>query len=89
MNLAWTATGDGALRALAGKPHLHTFRSGNGVTDAGIALLHELPVFKTWQGGPEHMALLTRRRRRTYSGCADRSPIAASSICAASTACSR
>jgi hypothetical protein len=58
VNLAWTATGDGALRALAGKPHLHTFRSGNGVTDEGIALLHEWPVFKTWQGGPEHIGLL-------------------------------
>ena len=58
VNLAWTATGDGALRALAGKPHLHTFRSGNGVTDEGIALLHEWPVFKTWQGGKEHLALL-------------------------------
>jgi len=58
VNLAWTATGDGALRALAGRPHLHTFRSGNGVTDAGIALLHEWPVFKTWQGGPEHIPLL-------------------------------
>ena len=30
-----------------------------------------------------------RRRRRTFSGCAARSPIAASSTCAASTACSR
>ena len=58
VNLSWTATGDGALRALAGRPHLHTFRSGNGVTDAGIALLHEWPVFKTWQGGPEHIPLL-------------------------------
>ena len=58
VNLAWTATGDGALRALAGKPHLRTFRSGNGVTDEGIALLQEWPVFKTWQGGKEHLALL-------------------------------
>ncbi len=58
VNLAWTATGDGALRALAGKPHLGTFRSGTGVTDHGLALLHEWPVFKTWQGGPEHIGLL-------------------------------
>ncbi len=58
VNLSWTATGDGALRALAGKPHLRTFRSGNSVTDDGVALLHEWPVFKTWQGGPEHIALL-------------------------------
>ena len=58
VNLSWTATGDGALRALAGMPHLGTFRSGNGVTDHGVALLHEWPVFKTWRGGPERLALL-------------------------------
>ena len=58
VNLAWTYTGDGALRALAGKPHLHSFQSGAGVTDDGIALLHEWPVFKTWQGGEERLELL-------------------------------
>ena len=30
--------------------HLRDFRSGNGVTDAGMARLHDLPVFKTWHG---------------------------------------
>jgi hypothetical protein len=58
VNLAWTHTGDDALRALAGRPHLHTFQSGVGVTDDGIALLHEWPVFKTWQGGEERLDLL-------------------------------
>ena len=50
-------TGDGALRALAGKRHLHS--SSIGLTDAGIPLLHELPVFKTWHGGEAKMALLS------------------------------
>jgi hypothetical protein len=59
VNLSWTGTGDGAIRALAGKRKLHLFRSGNGVTDAGLALIHDLPVFKTWQGGTETMALLS------------------------------
>jgi hypothetical protein len=59
VNLSWTGTGDGAIRALAGKQKLHLFRSGNGVTDAGLALLHDVPVFKTWQGGAETMALLS------------------------------
>lgn len=59
VNLMWTSTGDGAIRALAGKRMLHRFRSGNGVTDSGLALLHELPVFKTWQGGTATMALLS------------------------------
>jgi hypothetical protein len=58
INLSWTRTGDGAIRALAGKARLHDFASGIGVTDAGIALLHELPVFKSWQGGEPKMALL-------------------------------
>lgn len=59
VNLNWTCTGDGAIRALAGKRHLHVFRSGNEVTDEGLALLHDLPVFKTWQGGTATMTLLS------------------------------
>ena len=61
INLSWTRTGDGAIRALAGKVQLHDFASGIGVTDAGIALLHELPVFKSWHGGEPKMALLSYR----------------------------
>jgi Leucine-rich repeat (LRR) protein len=59
VNLAWTATGDGALRALAGKRSLRRLVSGSHVTDAGLPLLHELPVFKTWQGGEAKIALLS------------------------------
>jgi hypothetical protein len=58
VNLAWTATGDGALRDLAGLPRLGTFRSGSAVTDDGLAALHGWPVFKAWQGGAEHIGLL-------------------------------
>jgi len=61
VNLSFTRTGDGALRALAGKEKLHEFTSGNDVTDAGIPLLHELPVFKSWQGGETQVALLSYR----------------------------
>jgi hypothetical protein len=59
VNLSGTRAGDGAIRALEGKRKLRVFRSGNGVTDVGLALLHELPVFKTWQGGETTMALLS------------------------------
>lgn len=59
VNLSWTRTGDGALRALAGKQKLRHLHSGNYVTDAGIPLLHELPVFKSWQGGEPKIALLS------------------------------
>jgi hypothetical protein len=59
VNLSWTHTGDNAIRALARKRKLNHFRSGNGVTDTGLTLLHELPVFKTWHGGDVKMALIS------------------------------
>jgi hypothetical protein len=57
VNLQGTSTGDGALRVLAGKPRLARLLTGNAVTDAGLALLSELPIFKTWQGGEPEMGL--------------------------------
>jgi hypothetical protein len=59
LNLMWTNTGDGAIRALSGKKNLTHFWSGNALTDAGLALLHDLPVFAKWHGGEVHMALLS------------------------------
>ena len=59
VDLTATSCGDGAIRALAGKPKLHELKSGNDVTDAGLAALHEIPVFKTWQGGEARMHLLS------------------------------
>ena len=59
VNLMWTRTGDAAIRALAGNANLHRFESGNGVTDEGLAMLHDLPVFKSWSGGKVEMALLS------------------------------
>jgi len=66
VNLSWTHTGDGAIRALAGKRHLHHFWSGNLVTDAGIAMLHEFPVFKRWHGGAEQMGLTSYNAEPNY-----------------------
>ncbi|MFI5209460.1 MAG: hypothetical protein ACHQ2E_03355, partial [Gemmatimonadales bacterium] len=57
VDLQGTRTGDGALRALAGKAELGQVRIGNQVTDAGLALLHHFPVFKRWQGGEPVMGL--------------------------------
>jgi hypothetical protein len=56
VNLAATGAGDGALRALAGKRKLHHLLIA--LTDAGLPLLHDLPVFKSWQGGEATLALL-------------------------------
>ena len=66
VDLSWTRTGDGALRALAEKRELRELATGDGVTDAGIALLHELPVFKSWHGGEPKMALLSYRAEPNY-----------------------
>ena len=46
VHLMGTPTGDGALRALAGKARLADLRTGKRVTDAGIAAIHELPRFR-------------------------------------------
>ena len=66
VDLSGTTPGDGAIRALAGKGQLCDSRSGNGVTDAGLALLHEFPVFKRWQGGEPPMALSSSTPRPNF-----------------------
>jgi ankyrin repeat protein len=51
VNLMGSPTGDGAIRALEGKPRLRHFSSGRLVTDAGLALLPNFPLLKKWHGG--------------------------------------
>jgi hypothetical protein len=53
---ASTEIGDAAVRALAGKRRLRDLRIA--LTDAGLPLLHELPVFKSWQGGEAELGLV-------------------------------
>jgi len=50
VNLMGTPTGDGTVDALRGKPRLRRFDSGRLVTDAGLVMLREFPMFKTWHG---------------------------------------
>ena len=50
VNLMGTPTGDGAVEALRGKPRLRRLDTGRLVTDSGLAMLHEFPMFKTWHG---------------------------------------
>jgi len=38
----------------------------NGVTDAGLMLLHEIPMFKTWHGGEVRMSLLGYKASPNY-----------------------
>src|SRR5262249_21972320 len=46
VNLMGSPTGDGAIEALQGKPRLRWFSSGRLVTDAGLRLLRNYPMFK-------------------------------------------
>src|SRR4029077_17371692 len=42
--------GDGAIAALGGKPKLRRLKTGRNVTDDGLRLLHQFPLFKEWSG---------------------------------------
>lgn len=53
VNLMHTRTGDGAVRALIGNANLRHFKSGVQLTDSGMALFREFPIFRTWHGGDE------------------------------------
>ncbi|MDX2152610.1 MAG: hypothetical protein SFV54_17855 [Bryobacteraceae bacterium] len=66
VELLGSTTGDAAILALAGKPNLRHLRSGNQVTDAGLALLHEIPAFKTWRGLEPKFALMEFDAEPTY-----------------------
>jgi len=58
VDLMGTPTGDGAVNALRGKRTLRSFKTGRLVTDRGIPLLHDFPVFKSWQGGEVKYGLM-------------------------------
>ena len=59
VNLMGTPTGDGAISALTGKRHLRHVATGTLVTDAGMALFHQFPAFKAWQGGEIEYGLMS------------------------------
>jgi len=59
VDLLGTPTGDGAIRALAGKSRLRRLKTGRLVSDVGLPQLHDFPVFKTWQGGEMKYSLMS------------------------------
>ena len=60
LNLGGSAdVGDAAVRALAGKRNLRHLTIA--LSDAGLPLLHELPAFKSWQGGDAQLGLVGHR----------------------------
>jgi hypothetical protein len=58
VDLMGTPTGDGALVALAGKPALRYVATGRQVTDDGLALLREFPVFRAPYGADVALGLM-------------------------------
>ena len=66
VNLLGTPTGDGALRALAGKRALRRVRTGRQVTDAGLPLLQQFPAFTSWQGGEVRYSLMSPDAEPTH-----------------------
>src|SRR5215471_3006741 len=58
VDLLATPTGDGAIKSLVGKAKLRRFKTGKLVTDAGLPFLHEIPFFKSWQGGQIRYSLM-------------------------------
>lgn len=65
VDLMGTPTGDGAIRALADKPSLRNFKTGQNVTPEGLSLLHEFPAFRTWQSGEPSFSLMNARHAGT------------------------
>ena len=59
VDLLGTHTGDGVVAALAGKPRLRRLKTGRGVTDPALPLLHQFPIFKTWHGGAIEYSLMS------------------------------
>jgi hypothetical protein len=57
LRLAGTACGDESLATLSDKPRLAQLHTGTRVTDDGLALLRDFPVYKSWAGGEITMGL--------------------------------
>ncbi len=57
VSLMGSPTGDGAIIALQGKPHLRQFATGARVTDAGLPLLQNFPQLKTFSGEGGHLLI--------------------------------
>jgi hypothetical protein len=66
LNLMWTHTGDAAIAALAGQTALTHFWSGNNVSDAGLAMLHALPVFAVWRGEDGDLSLMHHSAEKNH-----------------------
>jgi hypothetical protein len=65
-NFGGTSLGDGLIEAMAGKPGVWRVFCGDGVTDAGLARLAEVPRLRHWQGGERTYGLMDFGAGPTY-----------------------
>jgi len=65
-NFGGTHLGDGLIEALAGKPGVWRVFCGDGVTDAGLARLQDIPRLGRWHGGERRYSLLEFDAGPTY-----------------------
>ncbi|HEY2433555.1 MAG TPA: hypothetical protein VGI12_12845 [Vicinamibacterales bacterium] len=65
-NFGGTPLGDGLIEALAGKPGVWRVFCGDGVTDAGLARLRDIPRLQHWSGGERRYSLLEFDAGPTY-----------------------
>jgi ankyrin repeat protein len=75
VDLMGTATGDGVIRTLTGKPRLGHFLVGSLVTDAGLALFREFPVYRNWRGGEVSQAITSPEAGPSFLWLNLRSPV--------------
>jgi hypothetical protein len=66
VNLLGTRTGDGAIASLSGKRRLRHLLAGACVTAEGLPSLHQLPMFRTWNGGGPSYGLMEFEADPTY-----------------------
>jgi ankyrin repeat protein len=59
VNVMGTPTGDGTIDALAEKAALHHVKTGNSVTDAGLAMFHRFPAFTAKPAGTFNCSLMS------------------------------
>ena len=66
LNFGGTSLGDGLIEAASGKPRVWRVFCGDGVTDAGLAQLREIPRFRRWDGSKDRYSLLEFDAGPTY-----------------------
>lgn len=66
VNFLGTSIGDGLIEAMAGKPGAWRVFCGDGVTDAGMRRLHDIPRLQRWSGGERRYSLLEFDAGPTY-----------------------